>query len=71
MKKLVLLLEAATPNTVKVTTTFTDFKQSYIDVNQNTFELNTSILEMEKPNLTMRPSFTQVTKNCYKYLVVH
>ena len=64
MKKLVLLLEAATPNTVKVTTTFTDFKQSYIDVNQNTFELNTSILEMEKPNLTMRPSFTQVTKNC-------
>ena len=64
MKKLVLLLEAATPNTVKVTTTFTDFKQSYIDVNQNTFELNTSILEMEKPNLTMRPSFTQVAKNC-------
>ena len=64
MKKLVLLLKAATPNTVKVTTTFTDFKQSYIDVNQNTFELNTSILEMEKPNLTMRPSFTQVTKNC-------
>ncbi len=63
MKKLVWLLDAATPKNVKVTATFADVKTGCINMEQSTFQLHTSFTEMGK-NLLPQPDFREITKDC-------
>jgi len=63
MKKLVWLLDAATPKNVKVTATFADIKTGCINMEQSTFQLHTSFTEMGK-NLLPQPDFREITKDC-------